>query len=679
MAETRREPRWRRYVRMVLFALVAAAMLWWLPPRPPLAPPRGGAPDDWPHYGRDPGGGRASPLDQIDRGNVARLKIAWEYHTTDFAHGDDGRQKSTFQATPILVEGSLYLSTVYNRVIALDPATGAERWSFDPGIDQSIHYSEWASRGVAFWRDPSRPAHLPCVRRVYIATIDARLIALDASDGRPCADFGDAGQVNLLAGAGGDPKPGEYGVTSPPVVIGEVVVVGSAIADNQRVEMGRGVVRGFDARSGAERWVFDPIPTSPDDPAWQAWEEGSALRTGAANVWAPMSADPERGLVFVPTSSPSPDYYGGLRKGRNDYADSVVALHGETGRVVWSFQTVHHNLWDYDLPAQPVLLTVRKEGRDIPAVAQATKMGFLFLLHRDTGAPIFPVEERAVAQSTVPGEESWPTQPFPTVPPPLAPRTLTPEDAWGLTPWDEGVCREKIESLRNEGIFTPPGFDGTLQFPGIAGGTNWGSLAWERTRGLAVLNMSHLPFETRLIARERFETEKAARGKHEEFAPQAGTPVGMVRRPLLSPLDLPCIKPPWGTLLAVELSTGAVKWEVPLGTVRDIAPIPLPIEFGTPNFGGPIVTAGGLVFIGAAMDDYLRAFDIETGEELWKGRLPAGGQATPMTYRLTDDGPQFVVIAAGGHGRLGTTIGDSVVAFALPQALVNMRKDGSAR
>ena len=626
----------------------------------------GGPVADWPAYGGNPGGTRYSPLIQINRQNVSQLEIAWEYHTGDFSDGSDGGQKTSFQATPILVEGVLYLSTPYGQVIALDPDTGEAIWTFKSGLDLSIRYSETASRGVSTWLDENLGPGQTCRRRIFLATRDAGLIALDAATGKPCQDFGQGGEVDLTEGIR-KPKPGHYGVTSPPAVIGDLVVVGSAIADNVSAAGERGLVRAFDARTGKMRWQFDPIPRDDSDPAWKTWEGNSAARTGAANVWAPISADPERNLVFVPTSSPSPDYYGGEQPGSNAYADSVVALRGTTGEVAWHFQTVHHNLWDYDLPAQPTLVTVRQGGRERAAVAQATKMGFLFLLDRDTGEPIFPVEERPVPQSKVPGEKSWPTQPFPTVPPPLARRTLTADDAWGLTFWDRGKCRELIERYRNEGIFTPPDFGGTIQFPGIAGGTNWGSVAFDRTRGLVVLNMSHVPFLTKLLPREKYEEEKAKRPKNTEFAPQKGTPVGMSRAPLLSPLDLPCIKPPWGTLAAVEHATGEVKWEVPLGTVRDIAPLPLPIKYGTPNMGGPILTAGGLVFIGAAMDNYLRAFDVDTGEELWKGRLPAGGQATPMTYRLRQNGRQFVVIAAGGHGRMGTTIGDSVVAFALPE------------
>ena len=638
---------------------------------------------DWPYYGRDQEGTRHAPLDQINRDNAGYLEIAWEYHTGDFSDGSDGRPETTFQATPILVDGVLYLATVYGRVIALSPETGAEIWKYDPGVDPAVERGEFANRGVTYWQAVDGVEGQVCERRIFVATVDARLIALDAARGTPCAGFGQAGQVDLSRGVGlgeyhADTR--EYGVTSPPVVVGGLVVVGSAVGDNRAATLERGIVRAFDARTGELRWVWDPIPRDPADPAFRTWASGSAQRTGAANVWAQLSVDVARDLVFVPTSSPSPDYYGGERQGSNSYADSVVALRGSTGELVWHFQIVHHNIWDYDLPAQPSLITIRKDGRDIPALAQPTKMGFLYLLHRETGEPIFPVEERPVPQSDVPGEKSWPTQPFPTIPRPLVPTTLSGDNAWGLTPWDQGECRKLIERYRNDGIFTPSSLEGTIQYPGVIGGTNWGSAAFDPDRRWVILNTTRLPSVTGLIPRETLESGQPDVPDSATISQMSGTPYGLFRVPaLLSPLELPCTKPPWGALLAVDTATGEVKWDVPLGTVQDLAPVPLPIRWGTPNLGGPMVTDGGLIFIGAAMDNYLRAFDVETGRELWKGRLPAGGQATPMTYRSTENGRQFVVIAAGGHGRLGTDIGDSVVAFALPDSGAEVLKQTTAR
>ncbi|UCC48570.1 MAG: pyrroloquinoline quinone-dependent dehydrogenase [Gemmatimonadota bacterium] len=621
---------------------------------------------DWPAYGGDPYGTRYSPLTQITRENVKRLEVAWTHRTGDVSDGSTYPRQTSFEATPILFRGTLYLSTPFSRVIALDPETGEERWTYDPNIDLYQRYSEsLVSRGVEAWEDPEAGEGESCRWRIFFATLDARLLALDAVSGEPCRGFGVGGAVDLTVGVG-DVERGEYEVTSPPVAVGDVVVVGSAQGDNRRVEVEKGDVRGFDARTGALRWTFQPVPRSPESPGWEGWESESARRTGAANAWAPLASDPERDLVFIPTGSAAPDFYGGERPGSNVFADCVVALRASTGELVWHFQVVHHDLWDYDVASQPALITVRRDGQEIPAVVQATKMGHIFILHRETGEPLFPVEERPVPASTVAGEQAWPTQPFPVIPAALQPERMTPDSAWGLTPWDRGKCREKMEGLRYEGIFTPPSLEGTLEYPSMIGGANWGSLALDPERRLMILNMSRFASWVRLIPRDEFVAAQTAPDAEGQFTAQAGTPYGMNRDPLVSPWEIPCTPPPWGTLVALHLDTGEKLWEVPLGTLRDIAPVPLPIKYGTPNLGGPIVTASGLAFIAAAMDNFLRAFDVETGEELWKGRLPAGGQATPMTYRVRADGRQYVVIAAGGHAGLGTKLGDHLVAFALP-------------
>jgi quinoprotein glucose dehydrogenase len=561
-----------------------------------------------------------------------------------------------------VVDGTLFLCTPFNRVIALDPETGAERWTFDPKIDRQANYANQAlCRGVATWRDRAAPPGAACRRRVLSATNDGRLFALDAATGVPCADFGVAGQVELKRGVGEERWPGEYQVTSAPQVVGDVVAVGSAVSDNQRVDAPSGVVRGYDARTGALRWSFDLAPPGHPRPA-----DGSYVR-GTPNVWAPMSADPERGLLFLPTGNPAPDYYRGDIPQLDHYGSSVLALRAETGEVAWRFQTVHHDLWDYDVPAQPTLVDLRRAEGPVPALLQPTKMGHLFVLHRETGVPLFPVEERPVPQDGAPGEALSPTQPFPVKPPPLVRTVLRPEDAWGLTPFDRAWCRRRIAELRSDGIFTPPTLQGSVMYPGNAGGSNWGGIAVDPERQLAVANLMDLPWTVQLVPGadvQRLREENPG----QEISPQKGTAYGMWRRALLSPLGLPCNSPPWGTLAAIDLATGDVRWQVPFGTVRDIAPIPIPWKAGVPNIGGPLLTASGLVFIGAAMDDYLRAFDVESGEELWKARLPAGGQATPMTYRARPGGRQFVVIAAGGHSRAGTTLGDHVVAWALPAA-----------
>jgi quinoprotein glucose dehydrogenase len=466
-------------------------------------------------------------------------------------------------------------------------------------------------------------------------------------------------------------RPAEVGTSSPPLVVGDVVVVGSSVRENARVDLPSGVVQAFHARSGARLWSWDPIPRDPRDPARTGWEGRSAEHTGAANVWSLTSADPERDLAFLPTSSPSPDWYGGERRGDNRHADSVVALRASSGELVWAFQTVHHDLWDYDVASQPVLIDLEHEGAVVPALVQATKMGNLFLLHRETGEPLIPVQERPVPQTDVPGEWSSPTQPFPSWPAPLAPQQLRPEDAWGLTVWDRDWCRARIRALRSEGVFTPPSLQGTVVFPGTAGGSNWGSVAVDPERKLLFANTSRVANTVQLVRREQVDVaaEQARRdgAGFLALALMEGTPYMARFGVLVSPLGIPCNPPPWGTLAALDLEARELRWEAALGTTRDLAPLGIAMPWGTPGMGGPLATAGGLVFIGAALDDVLRAFDSETGEELWSARLPAGGQATPMTYRVREGGRQFVVIAAGGHSQLRTTRGDSVVAFALPE------------
>ncbi|MGH9936238.1 MAG: pyrroloquinoline quinone-dependent dehydrogenase, partial [Blastocatellia bacterium] len=556
----------------------------------------------------------------------------------------------------------------YSRVIALDPATGAEAWTYDPQVPLDRRYSELTSRGVSTWpgAHDKQANKIRNARRIFVATIDARLIALDAATGKPVTSFGENGQVDLTRDARLVER-GNYQVTSPPAIVGDLVVVGSSIGDNRGVELERGVVRAYDAVTGKLRWSWDPIPKDKLDPAYKTWAGESAMKTGAANAWSIISADPGRDLVFVPTSSPSPDFYGGERKGDNRYANSVVALKASTGRVVWSFQVVHHDLWDYDVASQPMLINLKRNGREIPAVAVGTKMGMIFVLDRRDGKPIFPVEERAVPQTTVPGEQTSPTQPFPKLPRPLVPHLLKPEDAWGVNDKDRDWCRGQIASLRNEGIYTPPSLEGTLAIPGNGGGMNWSGMSFDPARNLLFTNTNHLPFKVKLIPRAEFdkmrETGAINRFKG-EFGRQTGTPYVMYREPLFAPSGIPCFSPPFGKLTAVDLKTGEIRWETPFGKIPQLALSGKAAEFGSFNMGGSVVTAGGLLFIAAAMDDKLRGVDVETGKIVWEGQLPASAQAAPMTYAA--GGKQFVVICAGGHGKIGTKRGDHVVAFALP-------------
>jgi quinoprotein glucose dehydrogenase len=612
---------------------------------------------DWPFYGGDAGGARYSPLTEINKTNVAELKVAWEYHTGDISDGSDNRRKSEFETTPIVADGTMYFTTPFDRVVALDPETGREKWSFDPKIDLRAPYSEGlVNRGVGLWTDPGEGEGEACRRRIFLATIDARLFALDAAAGTPCTDFGAGGQIDLTRGIVNITRRGEYEETSAPAIADDLVIVGSSIADNDRVGSPSGVVRAFDVRTGSLRWSWNPIPET-------------IAPTGAGNAWSTISVDNGRGLVFVPTTSPSPDYHGFKRPGDNKWADSVVALSAKTGGIVWGFQLVHHDLWDYDTAAQPVLAALRRDTDELPIVIAGNKTGNLYVLNRDTGAPVFGVEERPVPKSDAEGEEAAPTQPFPLAPPPLVPQRLLADDAWGPTPEDRSACRTAMEKLRSEGIFTPPSVRGTIAFPGNLGGMNWSSGAFDPGRQVFVANVNIFPMEVHLIPRDQYqESERAAKeGRFRaEVSPQHGTPYGMSRQLLMSSSGAPCNPPPWGSLVAVDLAKGTIRWNVPLGTTADLFPNSPRVISGTPNLGGPIVTAAGLIFIASAMDNYLRAFDIDTGAELWKGRLPAGGQATPMTYRLHPDGKQLVVIAAGGHGKLGTKLGDSVVAFTLP-------------
>jgi quinoprotein glucose dehydrogenase len=616
---------------------------------------------EWPNYGNDPGGMRYSQLSQINRENVSKLKVAWIFHTGDVSDGSHDRKRSGFEATPILVDGMLYFTTPFNRVIALDPETGKQKWSYDPKIDLTLDYGDGlVNRGVATWLDPMRRSGQPCHRRIYEATQDARLVSLDATTGKPCLDFGDYGQVNLRDVPGY--RAGWYHMTSPPAVIDDLVVVGSAIDDNQRAAMPSGVVRAFDARTGALRWSWDPIPI----PEAAGQGKDKERQTGAANAWSIMAVDPQRDLIFIPTGSASPDYYGGLRPGDNKWANSVVALHAKTGEIAWGFQLVHHDLWDYDTASPPLLTTLRHNGADVPVVIQGNKAGLLYVLNRDTGKPVLPVEERPVPKSDVPGEVASPTQPFPVAPPPLASQRVLAEDAWGPTPQDRETCRTWIRGLRNEGIFTPPSLQGTLAVPGNLGGMTWSGYAFDPQHSLLVVNTNNLVAKIKLIPRADFWRDEV-RTEDGDYAPQTGASYGLFRRFLQSPSNVPCTAPPWGLLTAVDMIEGEIRWQIPLGSMQDFGGKQPPVPPGSISLGGPIVTAGGLAFIAGTFDPYIRAFDIETGKELWKAELPARGHATPMTYRLGANGKQYVAIAAGGHPKITEeSLGDALVAFTLP-------------
>jgi quinoprotein glucose dehydrogenase len=608
----------------------------------------------WGYYGGDEGGQRFSSAHQITPANVSRLKQVWNFSTGDMKTKAGAMRRASFENTPILADGKLYVCSPFNEVSALDPGTGRQLWRFDPKLNVDLRYpNKYVCRGVAYAMMPG--VHGRCSARIYMNTADRRLIALDARSGNPCPGFGKNGTVVIPPGQQLDgPHFGRIQTTSAPVVTHGVVIVGSSIDDNQKVDELRGTVHAFDAVTGKPKWSFDPLRDEP-----------RGFRGGAANVWAPMSVDEKRGLVILPVSSASTDFWGGMRAGSGKYANSIVALRVNDGSVAWSFQTTHHDVWDYDIPAQPTLGMVTYKGKTVPAVLQPTKQGLLFAIDRTDGKPLIPVVERKVPQGGAPGEKLSPTQPIPVAPAPLTANRIMPDQAFGLTFWDRGKCRDMIAKARHDGLYTPPSLQGTIVYPFTGGGTNWGGLAFDQARDIVYVNTSNLMHLVTLIPAK--DVSRAQDKEPDaEISPNTGAPYGMRRAIMVSPFGMPCNPPPWGQLHAVDMHTGKILWSVPLGTTEDMAPFSEYIlgKTGAPNLGGPIATAGGLVFIAAAMDDYLRAFDAKTGKELWKGRLPAGGQATPMTYMWK--GRQYVVIAAGGHAMLDTKRGDKLIAFALP-------------
>ncbi|WP_313316355.1 membrane-bound PQQ-dependent dehydrogenase, glucose/quinate/shikimate family [Stutzerimonas nitrititolerans] len=628
---------------------------------------------EWTAYGGSSRGDRYSPADLITPENVGRLEKAWEYHTGDLPReGDPG--ELTNQVTPLKVGDKLFICTPHSIAIALDADTGEERWRFDPAINADAeYYQHMTCRGLAFHdataygaaatrlAQPDAPV-ARCERRLFLPTNDGTLVALDVEDGKPCEDFGEAGVVDLKTGLGEDAL-GVYLPTSPPVVTEKLVIVGGSITDNGAVDSPGGVIRAYDVRSGRLVWNFDPGNPQATEPL----PSGESYVRSTPNSWTIVTADEALGLVYIPTGNQTPDQWGVPRTAEAErFTDTLVALDLNTGQVRWEFQTVHHDLWDRDLPSQPTLVDIDGPQGKIPAIIQPTKRGDLYVLDRRTGEPIVPVEEVPVPQGTVEGDHTAPTQPVSALS--YAPdEPLYEKDMWGGTPLDQMMCRIQFRQLRYEGDFTPPSEQGSLIYPGNVGTFNWPSVAVDPSRQLLFGAPNYLAFVSQLVKRSEVDPDERRGGGETGLQPNLGAPYMVRLEPLLSVLGLPCQAPPWGFVTAVDLRSMKPVWMHKNGTSRDSAPLGIPLPVGTPALGGPIVTAGGVAFMSGTLDYYLRAYDMQNGKELWKGRLPAGGQATPMTYVSEKTGKQYVVQMAGGHGSFGTKIGDSVVAWRLEE------------
>lgn len=622
----------------------------------------GNVPDgEWHQYGRTPYGQRYSPLDQINVENVGSLQEVWRYQTGDVKRPDDVGE-TTYQVTPLKIGNALYLCTPHNLAIALDAATGKQIWKYDANSGMNPDRQHQTCRGVSYYRDQAAAAGTPCAERVYLPTADARLIALDAKNGEVCTSFAEGGTLHLEKGMKYNPA-GYYYSTSPPAIVGNKIIIGGAVNDNYSTEEQSGVIRAFDVNSGQLIWNWD----SGNPTQIQPLPEGQTYTTNSPNSWSVFSVDEELGLVFIPLGNQVPDQLGmGRSENVEKYSSSIVALDINTGADRWVRQTVHHDLWDMDVPAQPVLINITKPDNSVvPALVGPTKQGDIYVLDRRTGEPIIPVTEQPAPGGTIPEDHASPTQPISALN--FRPRTLEGRDMWGVTMFDQMVCRIWLKQMNYEGQYTPPSLNGTIVYPGNFGTFNWGSVAVDPERMVMFGMPTYLAFTSKLVPRADIPPKgQDEKGSEQGLNRNDGAPYGVFMGPFLGPLQIPCQAPPWGYVAGADLRTGEIAYKHRNGTVMDMTPLPLPFKVGVPGIGGPMITKGGVAFLGAAVDDYLRAYNLTNGRQLWEARLPAGGQATPMTYAV-EDGRQFVVIVAGGHGSVGTKPGDYVIAYALPR------------
>jgi len=635
---------------------------------------------DWNSYGRSAHGDRYSPLAQITPENVSKLVPAWTYRTGDLP-GPNDPGETTAENTPLKANGMLYVCTPHSQVIALNPDTGKEIWRFDPKLStqNAANFKGWAHmtcRGVSYHDDAAyaateqspvtpdasataAPASNVCPRRIFLPTADTRLIALDADTGKMCEDFGDKGQVDLRSNIGSFTAGGYYS-TSPAAVTRNLVIIGGHVTDNVSIDEPSGVIRAFDVHTGRLVWNWDS--GNPDDTTPIA--EGQVYTRNSPNMWSIFSVDEKLGMVYLPMGNQTPDQWGGDRTPESEkYSAGVTALDIDTGHVRWTFQFTHHDLWDMDVGGQPTLMDLKTADGVKPALLASTKQGSIYVLDRSTGQPIVPIKEVPVPQGAVEGDHTSPTQPMSDLH--MMPPVLEEHDMWGVTPFDQMLCRIDFKSLRYDGIYTPPSLQGSIVYPGNFGVFDWGGISIDPVRQIAFLNPSYMAFKSKLVPAAEVAGGPGRKSETEGVQPNKGAPYGVILEAMLSPMGLPCQAPAWGYVSAIDLTTNKVIWKHKNGTVRDSAPVPIPLSMGVPSLGGTFTTAGGVAFLSGTLDQYLRAYDVKNGKQLWEARLPAGGQTTPMTY-TGKDGKQYVLVVAGGHGSLGTKQGDYVLAFKLP-------------